>query len=526
MKLIIPLFAIFLLAGIAAAQLSSDRERFDVELHPGEVLQKYLILTNTGDSPIAEISKTSIGGNAKDLIYLEMPEEKTLDPKDDEKIKIFFAVPPETEPGTYTGFMYLMDSPPPSVPLAIEFHIKVTEQESYGLSLLLDDANKATDFAKSDQPAEFDIEIRNTGKFRDIASINTSELPRGWSVSLMDGDNEIDLPYNLPLPSGTGHIMKLKINSENPRQRGVVNITATSMGNTTKISTAQANVKFGIAVRAYKASIDVPERIVVNRSYNGAFGIELGIEEKIKVGVFTPPNMMVIPQTQLISVSPQKAGTANFTILATQPGRYLILFKGVDSNGVPLPDETTTINVVKPSGTAILTADSFIYKTIASLARKDNHSVPVILVPLAGLIEKDKENLQSYSDVIILGNKSIVSSDIEKSLENMQNIKRVEGENVAETSWRFVSEMWTNGTLGIVICGPKDLDIFKAYQEAGLKDYPLVICDSPMNNKTRSIILDLTKRNVRLSEAKIVGKVPDDTQKTLRDLGISIKQVT
>jgi putative cell wall-binding protein len=180
---------------------------------------------------------------------------------------------------------------------------------------------------------------------------------------------------------------------------------------------------------------------------------------------------------------------------------------------------------MEPSGHAVLTADSFLYRTVASLARPDNQSIPVVLISPAGLAEKDREGLLAYSQVVILGNKSVVSTEAERSLADVSNVTRIEGENIGETSWRFVSEMWKNGTAGVVISSPKDTDIFRAYQEARSQDFPLVICDSPMTNATRSIVQDLTKRRVSLSRALVVGKVPEDTVKVLKDLGISIKEV-
>jgi putative cell wall-binding protein len=525
MRLSIPIIILFLLSGAAAAQISSDRERFDIELHPGEVVEKILTLTNTGDSPISDISRTSIGGIAKDLIYLEMPDPKILDTQDKEEIKIFFAIPPETEPGTYTGFMYLIDSSPPSMPLVVEFHIDVLEQESYGLSLSINDAKTASTIAKPDESAKLDLEIRNTGQFRDVASINSSSLPSGWMVSLLEGDNEVSLPYDVPLAPGTSHDMKLIIRSSDPGRKGLVNITAMSMGNNSKISAAQASVQFGIAIRAYKANVEVPEKLVVNRTYNGAFSIELGVEETIKVGVFTPPNLMVIPLTQVISVSPDMAGVANFTLLANQPGEYPVLFRAVDSNGIPLPDEIATITAVEPSGTSVVTSDTFLYRTLASLAKLDNRSIPVVLISSAGINEKDRESLLSYSQVFILGNKSVVPSDAERSLADVPNVTRIEGTNIGEMSWRFISEIWKNGTAGVIVSTPRDNDVFKAYQEARSQDFPLVICDSPMTDTTRSIIQDLAKRSTRLSQALIVGKIPEDTIKALKDFGISVKEV-
>ena len=526
MKLRIPIIILLLMVGAAAAQLSSDRERFDIKLHPGEVEEKILTLTNTGDTPILKISQTSIGGSAKDLIYLDMPEFKVLEPQDKERLKIFFAIPPEVKPGSYDGFMYLIDSSPPSMPLVVEFHIEVVKQESYGLSLSINDAQAASEFAKSDEPAEMDLTIRNLGQFRDVASINSSSLPPGWSVSIEDGDEEVNLPYNVPLGPGSSHQMKLIISSANPGEKGLVSITATSMGDRSKNSTAYAIARFGLAVRKYQATVEVPEKLVVNRTYNCAFGIELDVDENIKVGVFTPPELMIIPSTKVISVSPEKGGKANFTLLASKPGNYPILFKSVDSNGIPLPDEKAMVMAMEPSGTAILTADSFLYRTMASLARADNRSVPLILISASGLSEMDRESLLSFSRVVILGNESVVSVQTEKSLADISNISRINGENIGEASWRFISEIWSNGTAGVVISSPKDIDVFRAYQEANALSFPLAICDAPLNNASRLILMEMSKRSMRLSRAIVVGKISEDTTKALKELGISIEEVT
>jgi hypothetical protein len=363
------------------------------------------------------------------------------------------------------------------------------------------------------------------GQFRDVASINSSYLLPGWSVSLMEGDEEVNLPYDLPLGPGASHQMKLKISPANPGEKGPVIITAASMGDKSKNSTAYAFVRFGIAVRKYKANVEVPEKLVVNRTYNCAFGIELDVDENIKVGVFTPPELMVVPSSQVVSVGPEKAGQANFTILASKPGNYPILFKAVDSNGIPLPGEMAMVMAKEPEGTAILTADSFLYKTMASLAYADNRSIPLILISADGLSERDRDSLLSYSRVVILGNKSAVSMQAEKSLADVSNVMRIEGEDIGETSWRFISEMWKNGTVGVVISSPRDIDIFRAYQEAKTLNFPIVICDSPINSASRSMIAELGKRNARLSKAIIVGKISDDTIKTLKEMGISIEEV-
>ncbi len=110
MKLIWFITIILLFIGATEAQLAPDKERFDIVLHPGEVEQKTLTLENVGDSPIFKIMNTPIGGNAKDLIVLEMPKFRILPPQEKEKAKIFFVVPPETQIGNYKGFLYIIDA--------------------------------------------------------------------------------------------------------------------------------------------------------------------------------------------------------------------------------------------------------------------------------------------------------------------------------------------------------------------------------------------------------------------------------
>ena len=111
------------------------------------------------------------------------------------------------------------------------------------------------------------------------------------------------------------------------------------------------------------------------------------------------------------------------------------------------------------------------------------------------------------------------------SIADVSNISRIDGDNIGEISWRFISEMWNNGTAGVVISSPKDTDIFHAYQEAEEFNYPLAIGDSALNNDSRSILMDLGKRSIKLSKALIVGKIPADTNKTLEEMGISIEEV-
>ncbi len=524
MRPIYSIVVLFLLASAAMGQLAPDRERFDIVLHPGEVEEKILTLTNSGDTPIIKIDSTPVSGNAKDFIFLKMPEFEMLPPEEKAEGSIIFAIPPETLPGSYTGFIYLLDSTPPSMPIKIEFYIDVVEQDSYGLSMTIDDAQSASTFAKADEPAVYDLSIRNLGRFRDVASINVSSQPEGWVVSLLDGEDEFPLPYELPLNPGINHPMVLQALPAVAGDEGELVLTATSLGNRSKNDTVSAIAKFGMEIRAYNVKVDLPKRMVANKTYSGVFNIALEVEENVQVGMITPMELMVIPLTQGIEVTPERPGRANFTMLAVQPGEYPLIFKLMDSNGMPMPDELVTVRVTKPEGAAILTGEDFLYKTIASLCCPDNISVPVFTAPEGRLGEKDKESLQSYAKAVILGNESIVSSDTEKSMDGME-IKRVSGDSLCEIAWRFTAEMWQNGTADVVLSSVKQTDIFRAYQEARMRNLPLIVCDSPMNNVTMSIVDDLTKRNTSLSRILTVGEISPETVNGLLGLNISIEEV-
>jgi hypothetical protein len=524
MRLIYPIVVLFLLASLSAGQLAPDRERFDIVLHPGEVEEKALTLTNSGDTPIFKIDSTPVSGNAKDLIFMHMPEIDMLPPGEKIEGSVFFAIPPETRPGSYTGFIYLLDSTPPSMPIKIEFYIDVVEPDSYGLSMTIDDAKSASTFAKADEPATFDLSIRNLGRFRDVASIDVSSLPEGWTVSLLDGEDEYPLPYELPLNPGINHPMVLQVQPSVPGDEGELIMTATSLGNKSKNDTVKASAEFGLEIRAYNVKVDLPERMVANRTYSGDFNIALDVDEDVQVGIITPMELMVIPLTQVIEVTPERPGRANFTMLASHTGEYPIIFKLMDSNGMPMPDELATVKVVEPEGVAILTGDEFLYKTVASLCRPENRSVPVVTLSAGRLSEKDREGLQSYAKVVILGNESIVSTNAERSLD-VTEVKRLKGDSLCEVTLRFISEMWQNGTAEAVLSGTKQTDIFRAYQEARLRNLPLIVCDSPMNNVTRSLAEDLTKRNTSLLKVLAVGEISPETAKELKGLNISIEEV-
>jgi hypothetical protein len=532
MKLIHITFILFLLACTASAQLAVDKSNFDIELHPGEMQIKTIIMKNMGTSPIFDITTSPVGGDAKEFIFIEMQKIDRLDPevkdkKDKEKniIPVICAIPPDTKPGNYSGFIYIFDNTPPSVPIPIEFNIRVLKPESYGLSLFVNDARTTHISAKPGESAKLDLTVRNLGQFRDVALIDATSVPQGWSAALYDNDNPVDLPYKLPIPSGQSHSLTLEVKAPEPGVSGEVDVTAISMGNTTKNSTVKAQVEFGVAIRGYEVKVDMPGRIAVNKTYSGTFIISLDVNERIKLGINTPQELLVIPTSEVMYVSPNEDGKANFTMLATEPGHYGIVFKLMDSNGVPMPDELALVTAFRPRGTAILTGDGFLYSTIASLDTPGNNSTSVVTLPDGKLDEKAREGLNSYTKLIILGNESVISSDVEHALSRNADVKRISGESICETSWRFISEMWQNGTAEVVMSGPKEVDIFKAYQEAKNLSLPLVICDSAPTPGIKSTVEDLMKRKTKLSRIHVVGEVDKNTTKTLAGMGIDIEGV-
>ncbi len=525
MRLIYPIIILFLLTSAGAAQLSPDKERFDVVLHPGELEDRTLKLTNIGDAPIFKITSTQVSGSAKDLIFLVMPKEEVLQPEDEAEIEIFFAISPETKPGVYTGYIYLLESTPPTMPIRIEFNINIVGQQSYGLGMTIDDAKSDFIYAKAEEIAEFDLAVKNLGVFRDVASINTSLMPEGWTVTLSDGEKELSMPYDVPLAPGATHSMKLLIETSEPGKKDDLMITATSLGNRSINTSVDASVEFGMAVRGYNVDIGVPDRMVANKTYKGSFNIGLDVTENVLVGIVTPPELMVIPLAQVVEVTPKKPGIANFTMLASTPGNYPLIFRLMDSNGIPMPEEATSVKVVLPEGVAVLTGEDFQYSTVASLSAQENGASVVVNVPLGKLGEKTRERLQDHSRVVILGNQSIVSMDAEKDLEGIE-VKRIQGENLCIECWLFAAEMWPNGSSKVVLSSSQPVNVFRAYQLAKTESLPLVICEGSVNQAAKSAIYEMTKRNVTLSKALIVGEIGDENARVLQDAGISMEEVT
>jgi len=526
MRQIYPIVILFLLMAASSAQLAADKERFDVVLHSGDLEERTLKVTNTGDATIFKISKTEMSGTARDYIFLDMPKEKPLLPQDKAEIKIYFALPPETRPGSYTGFIYLLDSAPPSLPMRIDFDLTVIGQESYGIGMTIDDAKSAELSANAEDIAQFDLAVKNLGAFRDVASIDAGQLPDGWSVSLLDGEKTLTLPYDLPLDTGTTHTMKLQVQTANPGRKGNLAIVAKSLGNQSKNSSVEAVVDFAAAVRGYNVEIKIPEKIVANKTYKGSFNIMLDVKEKVMVGIVTPPELMVIPLAQTVDVSPHNPGVANFTMLASKGGDYPIVFRLMDSQGIPMPEEVASIKVILPQGMAILTGDDFLYSTIASVSSLGNGTADfdIITVPPGKISGTDQEKLQDYSMILILGNQSIVTKDAEKALHGVE-IKRIGGSSLYEDCWLFAAEVWQNGTAEAVLSDTSPADLFRAYQAAKIAGTPIVVCDGNVTEKANAAIAEMTKRNVTLSRVLLAGEIGEEYTKPLQDAGVKIEEV-
>jgi putative cell wall-binding protein len=530
MRFVEAVLLLILLAMPVHAQLAADKEVIDIELHPGELDTRTITLLNTGDKAIYDVTISPIGGDAKDILLLSKHKIEKIEPntKDDEekkaKITVICAIPPELKPGVYSGFFYIYDGSLPNTPISVQIKVKVLTQESYGLSLFIDDMRQAYDFTRADDAAVFDISVRNQGTFRDVAALSISEIPEAWEATLEYGDEEIELPYEVPLNPGMSRSLKLMIKSSLPGNKGQLTLTATSLGNRSKNVSVIADAEFGMEVRGYSVEIDVPEKMATNRSYEGALAIVLDVIERVMVRIDSPQEVIAIPQTQIVDVWPDRPGTANFTMLASSTGEYPLTFQLMDSNGIPMPEEKVSLHVVEPEGTAILTGDDFTYKALASLAAPDNRTLPVVIAPSGRLSTRDRERLQAYSHVVILGDQSVISNATENALQGI-DVKRLSGETLCETSWRFTAEIWQNGTKEAVLCASDAADLFKGYQMALQRGLPLIICDKTMSSSARSMAEALGKRKLKLSKVIIVGKIDDETRKTLAGLGISLEEV-
>ncbi len=533
MKLINLLAILSLLVAVSAAELAADRDRFEVELHPGEMTKRTLILENSGDKPIFEITSIPVAGSAKDLVTVEIPKFEMLGPEsedvyDEEEVKvdIVFSSPPETNPGTYSGFVYFFDDTT-SLPLLVEFEVNLTEQDSYGVSLSIDDARSASATVDPEEPAEFELMVRNAGLFKDVLSVDTPHIPHGWTATLFDGSEPVDLPYNLTLSSGVNRVLDLEIAGERAGESRDIVISATSLSDPSKNASVEAEIEINQEIRAYESILKLPELMVVNRTHTGSIKIKLNVDEKISVQVASPPDLMIMPQNQVISVGKTKSGVGEFTLMATKPGRFEIVFLLHDSYGIPLPTESAEVLAVETETFAVVAGDGLLYRALAlSYAEgRVNDTVPVITLTGGELEEDDIEELEEMplAKVVILGNESIVSSDAEKILAEMMPIERISGDDICETSWLFASIIWPEGAKEVVLTGTDEAKAFAAYEEAKKIGSPLIICGAPLSEASASALEHMI--GTGLSKALIWGGGVDESViETLKDAGLSIEE--
>jgi len=246
-------------------------------------------------------------------------------------------------------------------------------------------------------------------------------------------------------------------------------------------------------------------------------------EEKVSVWAIAPPGILVIPSSKQISLKPKEIGTANFSIMPAEPGNYILRFEMVDSNGIPIPPEEAAIEVFEASRMVILTADDLIYTSLASLASFEE-MIPIVTVTEKGLSGADTEEIKSHSEVVILGNSSVVPTSIEQEFSGPE-ISRIAGDDLWQTSWLFASYMWQNGTSAVVISGLEEMDLFRAYSIAERIQAPLIIWDFSPWEGWKQIAENLTEREVGLTEALLVGDIDMDIHQGLDEMEIEIVEV-
>ena len=527
MKLLSLLAILLLLVAVSAAELAADVDRFEVELHPGEMTERTLALENTGDKTIFEISMTPIAGSALGQVSLEMEEADMIAPGDEVEVDITFSSPPETSPGTYSGYVYFFDDTS-SLPIMVEFEVEIIEQESYGVSLSIDDARSASLNIDPDESAEFELLVRNAGLFKDVISLDLPGLPPRWTATLFDGADAVDLPYNLTLSSGVSRVLGLEIEGDRAGETQVIEIEATSLGDPSKNASVTAQIELNQEIRQYEAIIDLPAVMVTGRTHVGSITILLNVDELISVEIAAPPEILVMPESQVIPVGETKSSTGEFTLMATKPGRYEIEFHLHDSYNIPLPTERAEVLVVDSARFAIVTGDGLLYRALALTYAEGmvNDTVPVITLRGGELSDEDIQLLEELplAKVVILGNDSVVSSDVETLLSEMMPTERIGGDDICETSWLFASIVWPEGVEVVVMAGSNESEAFAAYQEAKKVGAPLIICGAPLTNASASALEGMVEEG--LSRALIWGVGVDATAiEALKDAGLSIEEV-
>jgi len=237
--------------------------------------------------------------------------------------------------------------------------------------------------------------------------------------------------------------------------------------------------------------------------------------------------LMVMPQNQVIAVGKTKSGVGEFTLMAIKPGRFEIEFLLHDSYGIPLPTERAEVLAIDTAKFAIVTGDGLLYRALAlSYAEgRVNDTVPVITLTGGELDEGDIEELEEMplAKVVILGNESVVPSDVEKLIAEMMPTERIGGEDVCETSWLFASIIWPEGAEEVVLTGTDEAGAFAAYEVAKKIGAPLIICGAHLSEASESALEDMI--GTGLSKALVWGSGVDEAViEALKDAGLSIEE--
>lgn len=282
-------------------------------------------------------------------------------------------------------------------------------------------------------------------------------------------------------------ILGLEIAGGRPGETQEIEIEATSLGDPSKNATVTAEIELNHEIRQYEAIIDLPAVMVTDRTHTGSISIVLNVDELISVEIAAPPEILVMPESQVIPVGETRSGKGEFTLLATEPGRFEIEFYLHDSYNISLPTESSEVLVVDSAQFAIVTGDGLLYRALALSYSEGvvNDTVPVITLKGGELSDEDIQLLEELplAKVVILGNESVVSSEVETLLSEMMPTDRIGGDDICETSWLFASTIWPKGVDAVVLAGSNESEAFAAYQEAKKVGAPLIICGAPSRRR-------------------------------------------
>jgi putative cell wall-binding protein len=104
-------------------------------------------------------------------------------------------------------------------------------------------------------------------------------------------------------------------------------------------------------------------------------------------------------------------------------------------------------------------------------------------------------------------------------------IKRIDTGSLYEECWLFAEDVWRNGTAEVVLTSSLPADIFRAYEKARMAGAPIIVCEGDVTEKVNTVIAEMTKRNVTLSKALLVGEIGAEYAKPLQNAGIKTEEV-